>query len=216
VVAACAALAWCGAAGAQTPNERPVVTGIAGPAGGTTGETLSYTVNAFDPDGAITGFAFDLDGDGGFELDNGLGNVVATRYDTAGTRNLGVRVVDDRGGITYASIAVTIVGAQQPSDQRAPGVVQAFRLDRPVFGGTRRRALSVRYAVREAARVTIALHRGRKRVRRLVRDRSLAAGRTYRLRIAPRGLARGVYTLRLRATGAGGGVQNATLIATRL
>jgi PKD domain len=216
VATACLALTCCAAAFAQAPNARPVVSGIAGPATGTTGQTLTYTVNAFDPDGAIVNFAFDLDGDGAFEHDNGPGNVVATRYDAAGTRNLGVRVLDDRGGVAYASIAVTIAGAQGPPARPPHGIVDTFRLDRPVFGGTKRRRLAVRYAVREAARVTITLQRGRKRVRRLVRDKPRVARRTYRLVLAPRKLARGTYTLRLTATAAGGAVQRATLTATRL
>jgi hypothetical protein len=211
--AACAALLCCGAATAQAQNARPVIGGIAGPAAGVTGEALTYTVNAFD-DGAIVNFAFDLDGDGGFEHDNGPGNVVATRYDTPGTRNLGVRVRDDAGAVAYASIAVTIAAAPQAPPPL--GIVETFRLGRPVFGGNERRALVVRYALREAARVTISLHRGRKRIRRLVRDRPRAADRDYRLTIAPRGLRRGVYALRLTATAADGGVQNATLTATRL
>ncbi len=197
-------------------NKKPVVGGIAGPTSANTGQTLSYTVNASDADGTIQNYAFDLDGDGRFEYDNGLSNVVATRYDTAGVRNLGVRVLDDRGGVTYGSISVSIVGAAQPGGKTAPGLVKAFRLNRPVFGGTRKRSLRLAYSVRENARVTISLYRGKKRVKRLVRDRPRVAGRVYRLTIRSKGKKRGTYTLRMRAVGADGKTQRARLTATRL
>ena len=216
MVAACAAaLVLPGPAAAQ--NQPPVISGLTGPAAGTVGETLTYTVSAFDPDGAIGGYAFDLDGDGRFEHEGGLANVVAVRYDSAGVRNVGVRVRDDAGGVAYASAAVTISGAAGPGPAGpAPGLVATFRLDRPVFGGTKRRRLRVAYSVREDARVTVSLHRGGRRLKRLARRRAVSPGRVYRATVRPRGLARGAYTLRLRAVGAGGRTQRATLTAVRL
>ncbi len=61
------------------------------------------------------------------------------------------------------------------------------------------RALVVTYRLKRAARVRIDLLRGGKVVRHLVRASRKRAGRTYTLRVSPRGLAAGEYTVRLRA-----------------
>ena len=81
-------------------------------------------------------------------------------------------------------------------------VIEAFKLERPVFGGRTQRPLRIAYRLARQADVTIAVLRGRRVVRRIsANDRP--AGATNRLRFAARGLRRGDYRVRLTATRAG-------------
>ena len=73
----------------------------------------------------------------------------------------------------------------------------------------------VRYRLRERSRVTVSLYRGSKRVRRLSRG-SKRANRTFRIVVAPRGLRRATYTVRLSARTASGKRQRARLSSRRL
>ncbi len=196
----------------------PPTADISGPASGTTGQDLVFTGSGTDSDGTIAGYAFDLDGDGRYEFDNGENATVSKRFDTAGTYSVGVRVTDDRGGVGYDSQAVIITGSSAAAPTVAakpkPALVSSFKLGRPVFGGSRNAKLVIRYRLSEAARVTLSIYRGNRRVRRIVRNRS--ANRTYRLTVSPRRLKRGNYSIRLRAVTASGAVQSARLSAKRL
>jgi hypothetical protein len=89
------------------------------------------------------------------------------------------------------------------------GPIRAFKLERPVFGG-RTRPLEVSFRLARTQRAVIGVLRGKKVVK-TVSTRTRKGGRTYRLRISARGLARGEYRIRLRA-----GKATATLGARRL
>ncbi len=91
-------------------------------------------------------------------------------------------------------------------------LLRSFKLERPVFGGRRRTPLRIAYRLSSAARVTVTVTRGKQRIRRF-KPVARGAGRTYRLKLAPR--ARGVYKVRLTAT-RGGARMTATLTARRL
>jgi hypothetical protein len=80
-----------------------------------------------------------------------------------------------------------------------------------VFGGSTHTPLRVAYRLSRAARVTLTVSTGKRRVLRRVANR--APGRTYRLSLAPR--RRGIYTVRLVAE-AGGRRVSSTLTARRL
>jgi hypothetical protein len=84
-------------------------------------------------------------------------------------------------------------------DLRRPcGLVDSFKLERPVFGGSGRKApMRGSFRLGESANVTIEVMRGTKVVQRIA-TRMYAAGRTHRVRFAPRG-GRGVYRVVLRA-----------------
>ena len=89
--------------------------------------------------------------------------------------------------------------------------MQSFALGRPVFGGApRARALGISVRLTESRRAELVVRRGRRVVKRF-RARTLAAGRTHRFRLSPRGLTAGKYRITLRA----GGV-TARLVARRL
>ena len=89
--------------------------------------------------------------------------------------------------------------------------IQSFALDRPVFGGAPRpRALGISVRLAETRRAALTVRR-RGRVVRRTRPRTLAGGRTHRLRLSARGLTRGKYRITLSAGGA-----TARLVARRL
>lgn len=189
--------------GVFTPdNDFPRVT-IGGPDAGVTGQLLTFTAAANDADG-IANYAFDLDGDGRFETNAGRASAVTKRFDVPGTYNIGVRAIDGRNGAGFANKRITITGPPLDASGkplvriiRSRRLVRSFAADTPVFGGRRNKALVVRYRLKQRSSVDLRLMRGNRTVRRLVRNRSRVGGRTHRVNVRPRGLRRGLYTLRL-------------------
>jgi hypothetical protein len=94
------------------------------------------------------------------------------------------------------------------------GDLSSFHLSSPVFGGTTRRSLTATYRVGRAGNVSIVLFKGRKVIRRF-RTVHAVTGKTYRLRIRPRGLKVGSYTVRAKLSRLGGG-DTRTLLSRRL
>ena len=134
-------------------NKLPKIATFTGPDSGATNQDLTFTTTAGDEDGTISSYAFDLDGDGRFEYDNGKNPTVTTRFANAAVYNVGVRVSDNRGGVAYASRAITITGPSSgDTGTKGPGIIKSFKLNRPVFGGRKRNKLVARYALREAGR----------------------------------------------------------------
>lgn len=170
------------------------------------GETATFTASGVES----ATYAFDLDGDGRFEVDTGPSATVTARFDTAGRFNIGVRAIDGQGARSYAD---RLLEVQAPPVKQ---LVAQFSADRPVFGGRRARPLTVRYRLREAATVTVDLRRGGKRVERLVNAVARAAEQRYTLRISARGRRRGAYAVQLQARTPAGRTQSARIVAERL
>jgi hypothetical protein len=63
--------------------------------------------NSRDPDGTIKSYAFDLDGNGAMEVDNGK-NPVLKRALSPGTHHVAVRVIDNGGLRAFANATVTV------------------------------------------------------------------------------------------------------------
>ena len=82
----------------------------------------------------------------------------------------------------------------RPSSYRRAscGLLSAFKLERPVFGGRGNRSLFISYRLSAAARVTVTITRGRRVVRRFT-ARQAAANKTHRLRFPAEGRGRGDY-----------------------
>ena len=204
------------------PDNQAPTTGLSGPDRVATGDEATFTANASDPDGSITEYTFDLDGDGRFEYDNAQIQAVTTRFQTPGTYNVGVRAVDNGGAAAYAARTVTVTGSptttaaagQKPA---IPRLLSSFRLNRPVFGGRKRNRLVVRYRLREPGRAIVSLYRGKRRIQRLSAG-NRRANRTYRINISPNKLRKGAtYTVRLNVRSADGKrTQSARLSAKRL
>jgi beta-glucosidase len=104
----------------------------------------------------------------------------------------------------------------RPAFQRRDscGLVRAYRLSGPAFGGARGRPLGVAYRLARRARVSLAVYRGKRIVKRY-RTRTRKGGRVYRLRIRSARLRRGDYRVRLVAR-AGRQRVRSTLVSRRL
>lgn len=206
-------------------NRLPRNVRVSGPRTGRTGDRLTFTASAEDTDGRIVRYGFDLDGDGNFEYDNANSRSVTKLYDQPGTYNVGVRVIDDRGGVGYGDTVVTITGrplGASPGDTKpvsARNLVSRFSLASAVFGGRGRNALRVAYRLRDPAHVDLAVYRGKgkaiRRVRTIFRG-NRPANYTYRMKVFPRRLRRGTYTIRLAVRTADGRRRVVKLVAKRV
>ncbi len=106
-------------AGAQDPQEpprerqadrRPVITGLGvAPEQPRVGQTVTLTVDAYDPDGDPLAYAWELDGDGRF--DDAAGPTAQRIYAAAGVRRVRVAVSDPRGRVRIAGGALQILPA---------------------------------------------------------------------------------------------------------
>lgn len=95
------------------------------------------------------------------------------------------------------------------------GVLSSFKLERPVFGGRRNRALGIAFRVATRSRVAIEIIRGKRIVRRF-RATTRRAGITHRLRLASEGLRRSEYRVRIVVTPTGATPTVSVLTARRL
>jgi hypothetical protein len=96
---------------------------------------------------------------------------------------------------------------------RSCRVLRLFKLSKPVFGGSNRRALGIAYRLTEARSVQVQVLRGRRVVKRFG-ARSVGAGQLVRLRLSPGRLRPGEYRVRLRVLGER--PLTATLVSRRL
>jgi hypothetical protein len=69
--------------------------------------TLNASTSS-DREGAIASYAFDLDGDGTFEKDNGSSATTTTTFPAAGTFKVGVKVTDGVGQTDQTSVEVKV------------------------------------------------------------------------------------------------------------
>ncbi|MCW2783275.1 MAG: hypothetical protein JWR35_3724, partial [Marmoricola sp.] len=72
------------------------------------------------------------------------------------------------------------------------GILRFFKLESPVWGGTRNRSLGIAYRTSSKARVNVLVYRGKKLVRAF-RGRQARANHTYRLSVTTKGKRRGDY-----------------------
>jgi PKD domain-containing protein len=192
-------------------NQAPKVT-LTGPTSVRAKEVATFHATASDPDGTISTYLFDLDGDGVYELDSDGIPEASITFPDRGRRTIGVQVLDNSGAAAFASWDVNVT---RPVDTRPP--LRTFRLSGPTFGGATRRTLTVTYRLREKARVEIKLRRGAG-AGKLVRviERGVRNGaRYYRVRVRPSHLRRGRYVVRIFVEGASGKRQVAQLAARR-
>ena len=172
----------------------------------------TFRATANDPDGTISTYLFDLDGNGTYELDSDGMPEASTSFATRGRRTIGVQVLDDSGAAAFATRDITVTRAP---DLRPP--LSTFKLSRSSFGGSANRTLVVSYLLRERARVEVKLRRGAG-TGKLVRliERGVRKGKRYhRIRIRPTRLRRGRYVVRIFVQAASGKRQVEQLAARR-
>ncbi len=93
--------------GAASPsNQPPSVSLSANPTSGTAPLTVSLTATASDPDGSITSYDWDLDGNGTYETSGG--STATAIFSTAGTHTVGVKVTDDGGATANSTVNISV------------------------------------------------------------------------------------------------------------
>jgi PKD repeat protein len=91
------------------PNQPPAASFTAAPNPTLTGEVVSFDGSASsDPDGSISKYEWDLDGDGTFETDSGSTSTVSHSYTAPGTVAVKLRVTDNRGDSQQTGNTLTI------------------------------------------------------------------------------------------------------------
>ena len=118
----------------------------------------------------------------------------------AGASSGGGGASGDSGGAAAAGAPAAVAVRSATATRPRAKAIRSFKLARRSFGG-RAGALVVTFRLARTQRATLDLLRGGKVVR-VVSKRTRKGGRTYRLRVGARGLARGAYRIRLRAGGA--------------
>ncbi|MCW3015375.1 MAG: Conserved secreted protein of unknown function, putative domain, partial [Solirubrobacterales bacterium] len=104
-----------GHADASGTNRRPIAAFTATPSTVTTGTTVNFNASgSSDPDGTITRYEWDLDGNGSYETNTGTVAAASKAYATQGTVTVGLRVTDDRTGTATVSHDVVVSNAPPP------------------------------------------------------------------------------------------------------
>ncbi len=96
-------------------NDRPEVT-LAGTVDVSEGDVVTYTATATDPDGTVDSYDWDCDGDGTFERVDAGDEVDCTIGDPGVHGLVQVRVFDDLGGSTIASLELTVANVDPVID----------------------------------------------------------------------------------------------------
>ena len=110
------------------PNAAPTPT-LAAPSRTAPGAAVTLDAAASsDPEGEPLRFAFDLDGDGAFELDAGATPVATRSFAAAGSYTVGVRVTDPRGASAAVTRTITVDAPNPPEPVLGKrGVARALR-----------------------------------------------------------------------------------------
>ncbi len=81
----------------ETVNQAPIAAFTDAPSPAFVGETVKFDGSSSSDDDPIADYAWDLDGNGTFETDTHASPLATTKYTTAGTVNVRLRVTDDHG-----------------------------------------------------------------------------------------------------------------------
>jgi glucose/arabinose dehydrogenase len=88
-----------GTGGGPPGNQLPAASFTVSPNPANTGQTVTFNGSASsDPDGSITKYEWDLDGNGSFEVDSGTNPQTSRSYSSAGSIVVKLRVTDNQSG----------------------------------------------------------------------------------------------------------------------
>jgi PKD repeat protein len=103
--------------GAQNTSTRTITVANRGPtasfgidpasASQPTGQNFTFTSTSTDPDGTISGQAWDTDGDAVADFNDGTGTTASKSFPTAGTYTIRLRVTDNNGATNITTRTVT-------------------------------------------------------------------------------------------------------------
>jgi len=98
-------------------NQAPTASFTMTPNPAIVGRTVSFNAGGSnDPDGTITKYEWDLDGNGTFETNTGTTKTTSRTYSTPSTFNVSLRITDNEGKVTVAAVSLSIT----------PGGVSAY------------------------------------------------------------------------------------------
>jgi PKD repeat protein len=91
-------------------NQPPAISSLtASPNPAVVGQAVTLTAAAADPEGhGITGYDWDLDGNGGYETPSGASPTISYAYPNAGPIHVGVRVTDADGAQSTATVTLQV------------------------------------------------------------------------------------------------------------
>jgi hypothetical protein len=179
-------------------NKRPNAA-LTAPASATTSDFVALDASgSSDPDGTIENYAWDLNGDGRFELDGGSPQL-AHKF-PAGRRHVSVRVRDNKGGVDFATQTINVAGPTPPDRvvtlPPPPGSITISVRKRQSIAAVALRGVAARLTCPTACKITGRLTIGKTAASRLrlgsrrtiaTQTRSLSGVRsTPRLRLKPR------------------------------
>jgi subtilisin-like proprotein convertase family protein len=128
-----ALIAWGLDLAPATCEPRPVASFTATPLPVAVDQELTLDASSSsDPTGAITSYAWDLDGDGTFETDDGARSRRTVRFPSRRTVEIGLRITNEHGEISQATRSVAVTAAPMASftaTPDAPASGQEVRLD---------------------------------------------------------------------------------------
>ncbi len=102
-------------------NQRPVAS-FQAPASVKTGEKAQFDASASnDPDGTITRYEWDLDGNGSYETSTGTTPSASRSYSSAGAVNVGLRVTDDAGATAIAAHTLAVEAGESGGGEEGGG-----------------------------------------------------------------------------------------------
>jgi YD repeat-containing protein len=84
--------------------------------------------SSFDPDGALTKYEWDLDGNGSYETNTGSVPQTSTSFPSPADYQVGLRVTDSGGATATAVRTVTVGGAYSSAVGATPGLTHYWRL----------------------------------------------------------------------------------------
>jgi PKD repeat protein len=94
-------------------NRAPTSSFTFAPAAPLSGQTVTFTSSASDPDGTVASYAWDLDNDGMF--DDGTTATVTRSFPKSQTYSVRLRVTDDKGAQTSSATQSIVVGNRAPT-----------------------------------------------------------------------------------------------------
>ena len=179
--------------GATAVSEQRVVPGTQPPAASfsyspqpaAAGEAVQFRSTSSDPDGSVTGWQWDLDGDGVYS--DATGPTVSQAFPAEGDYRIGLEVTDNAGATATSTQLVRVT----PPRPLVSGPVAAGAFGAPTAGA----AQPVRLR-RVSARIRLRAARTRTGARVSMLAVSAARGATVRVRCAGRGCPRGIQSRR--------------------
>lgn len=181
-------------------NEKPLAA-LTAPAQATAGQPVILDASgSSDADGTVENYAWDLNGDGGFDID-GASPTHEVRFGTGGRKSVHVRVRDNAGDHGYASTTIDVAPPEGPTTfvdaEPPPGAIAVDVKRRQPFRNFAIRGVAATVACPTSCEILGALRISRRTARQLklgrkarniaVRRRELSGVRsTPRLALKPR------------------------------